>query len=67
MQEEILEKHERVNFWGTTDIIFRSTNMHLVKEFSKLMQGEFEMILIGELNYFLRLQIKQLDEGTFVC
>lgn len=41
--------------------------MELVKEFSKLMYGEFDMSLIGELNYFLGLQIKQLNEGTFVC
>ena len=31
------------------------------------MQGEFEMSLMGELNYFLGLQIKQLTNGTFVC
>ena len=49
------------------DIIFGSTNMHLIKEFSKLMYGEFEMSLTGESNYFIRLQIKKLDEGTFVC
>ena len=49
------------------DIIFGSTNIHLVEEFSKVMQGEFEMSLMGELNYFLGLQIKQLDEGTAVC
>ena len=35
------------------DIIFSSTNMHLVKEFSKLMHRVFEMSLMGELNYFL--------------
>ena len=33
------------------DIIFGSTNLHLVEEFSKVMQGEFEMSLMGELNY----------------
>ena len=48
------------------DIIFRSTNITLVKEFSKVMQGEFEMSMMGELNYFLGLQIKQLEKGTFV-
>ncbi|XP_050915760.1 uncharacterized mitochondrial protein AtMg00810-like [Lathyrus oleraceus] len=41
--------------------------MQLVKEFFKLMQSEFEMSLMGESNYFPGLQIKQLDEGTFVC
>jgi hypothetical protein len=29
------------------------------------MQGEFEMSMMGELNYFLGPQIKQLEEGTF--
>ncbi|XP_050915149.1 uncharacterized mitochondrial protein AtMg00810-like [Lathyrus oleraceus] len=49
------------------DIIFGSANMQLVKGFSKLMQGEFEISFIWELNYFLGLQIKKLNEGTFVC
>ncbi|RVX06302.1 hypothetical protein CK203_027514 [Vitis vinifera] len=30
------------------------------------MHSEFEMSLMGELNFFLGLQIKQLKEGTFV-
>src|SRR3954471_1321057 len=30
------------------------------------MQSEFEMSLMGELNFFLGLQIKQLIQGTFV-
>jgi hypothetical protein len=30
------------------------------------MQGEFEMSMMGELTYFLGLQIKQLEEGTFI-
>ncbi|XP_050915544.1 secreted RxLR effector protein 161-like [Lathyrus oleraceus] len=41
--------------------------MQLVKEFSKLMQREFEMNLMGELDYFLGLQIKQLNEVRFFC
>lgn len=48
------------------DIIFGYTNINLVKELSKLMRGEFEISMMGELNYFLRLQIKQLEEGTFM-
>ena len=40
------------------DIIFGSTNESLCKYFSKLMQGEFEMSMMGELNFFLGLQIK---------
>ncbi|XP_050916598.1 uncharacterized mitochondrial protein AtMg00810-like [Lathyrus oleraceus] len=49
------------------EIIFGSTNTQLVKEVSKLMHGEFEKSLMGELSYFQGLQIKQLKEGTFVC
>ena len=30
------------------------------------MQGEFEMSMMGELNYFLGLQIKQCKEGIFI-
>ena len=40
------------------DIIFGSTNNELNKEFSKIMTKEFEMSHMGELNYFLGLQIK---------
>ncbi|WP_374695330.1 reverse transcriptase domain-containing protein [Areca yellow leaf disease phytoplasma] len=40
------------------DIIFGATNETLCEEFAKLMQGEFEMSLMGELNYFLGLQVK---------
>ena len=47
------------------DIIFSSTNPILCQDFSKLMQGEFEMSMIGELTYFLTLQIKQYKSGTF--
>jgi hypothetical protein len=31
-----------------------------------MMANEFEMSMIGELSYFLDLQIKQLKNGTFV-
>ncbi|XP_020978111.1 uncharacterized protein LOC110271503 [Arachis ipaensis] len=48
------------------DIIFGSTNESFCKFFSNLMQSEFEMSMMGELNFFLGLQIKQGKEGTFV-
>ena len=46
------------------DIVFGSTIMRLVEEFKNLMNSEFEMSLIGELNFFLGLQITQLKDGT---
>ena len=39
------------------DIIFELTKDELGHGFSKLMQVEFEMSMIEELNHFLRLQI----------
>jgi len=39
-------------------LYFGSTNESLCEQFVKAMQGEFEMSMMGELNYFLRLQIK---------
>ena len=48
------------------DIIFGSTNQDFCEEFGKMMANEFEMSMIGELSYFLGLQIKQLKHGTFV-
>ena len=48
------------------DIIFGSTNENLCKEFSKTMQDEFEIIMMGELKFFLGLQIKQTKEGIFL-
>ena len=40
------------------DIIFGATNKNLCEEFAKLMEDKFEMSMMGELNFFLRLQIK---------
>jgi hypothetical protein len=48
------------------DIIFGSTNDALSHEFATMMSKEFEMSMIGELNFFLGIQIKQMDHGTFV-
>ena len=48
------------------DIIFGSTNENLCKDFSKLMQGEFEMSMMGEMTFFLGLQVKQTKEGIFI-
>ncbi|KAK8942669.1 hypothetical protein KSP39_PZI009511 [Platanthera zijinensis] len=48
------------------DIIFGSTDNNLCKKFSKLMQGKFEMSSMGELKYFLGLQVKQSEDGIFI-
>ncbi|GJY69988.1 retrovirus-related pol polyprotein from transposon TNT 1-94 [Tanacetum coccineum] len=47
------------------EIIFGSTCQELCDDFSKIMHDEFEMSMMGELNFFFGLQIKQLDDGIF--
>ena len=42
------------------------TNL-FVKILCTRCRGEFEMSIMGEINYFLGLQVKQLDHGTFLC
>ncbi|GJU30728.1 retrovirus-related pol polyprotein from transposon TNT 1-94 [Tanacetum coccineum] len=47
------------------DIIFGSTCQELCDDFAKIMHDEFEMSMMGELNFFLGLQIKQLEDDIF--
>ncbi|GJS34608.1 retrovirus-related pol polyprotein from transposon TNT 1-94 [Tanacetum coccineum] len=48
------------------DIIFGSTNPKYSKRFEKLMHSRFEMSLIGEMKFFLGLQIHQSPKGIFI-
>nr|GEU32065.1 hypothetical protein [Tanacetum cinerariifolium] len=48
------------------DIIFGSTNPKYSKRFEKLMNSRFEMSLMGEMKFFLRLQIHQSPSGIFI-
>nr|GEW52382.1 hypothetical protein [Tanacetum cinerariifolium] len=48
------------------DIIFKSTNKELCKAFEKLMKDKFQMSSMGELTFFLRLQVKQKDDRIFI-
>nr|GEV99088.1 retrovirus-related Pol polyprotein from transposon TNT 1-94 [Tanacetum cinerariifolium] len=47
------------------DIIFSSTCEEMCDDFAKIMHDKLEMNMIGELNFFLGLQIKQLEDGIF--
>ncbi|GKA24961.1 retrovirus-related pol polyprotein from transposon TNT 1-94 [Tanacetum coccineum] len=47
------------------DIIFGLTCQELCDDFAKIMHDEFEMSMMGELNFFLGLQIKQLEYCIF--
>nr|GFA20235.1 putative ribonuclease H-like domain-containing protein [Tanacetum cinerariifolium] len=48
------------------DIIFGSSNLLLCREFEALMQEKFQMNAMGELNFFLGLQVLQKKDGIFL-
>jgi hypothetical protein len=48
------------------DIIFGYTNKSFCDEFNKIMMDRFEMFMMEVLTFFLRFQIKQAKEGTFI-
>nr|GFB28306.1 hypothetical protein [Tanacetum cinerariifolium] len=48
------------------DIIFGSTRKELCNAFERLTHEKFQMSLIGELTFFLGLQVKQKNDGIFI-
>nr|GEX80892.1 putative ribonuclease H-like domain-containing protein [Tanacetum cinerariifolium] len=48
------------------DIIFGSSNPQLCREFKALMHEKFQMSAMGELNFFLGLQVLQKEDGIFL-
>jgi hypothetical protein len=47
-------------------IIFENDDDRLSQNFSKDMHKDFEINLLGELTFFLGLQISHLDEGILI-
>ena len=48
------------------DIVFDFTNDTLAKFFADEMKKMFKMSRVGELTYFLGLQVKQTDKGIYI-
>ena len=48
------------------DIIFGSNEEAMSRNFASVMQQEFEMSLLGELTYFLGLQVQQNKDVIFL-
>ncbi|GKF01058.1 putative ribonuclease H-like domain-containing protein, partial [Tanacetum coccineum] len=48
------------------DIIFGSKKKSLCTEFEKIMHKKFQMRYMGELTFFLGLQVKQKEDGIFI-
>nr|GEY26644.1 putative ribonuclease H-like domain-containing protein [Tanacetum cinerariifolium] len=48
------------------DIIFGVTNKALCESFEKMMKDKFQMSSMGELTFFLGLQVKKKKDGIFI-
>ena len=48
------------------DIIFASNLQILSLDFASEMKNEFEMSMLGELTFFIGLQVHQTNEGIFI-
>jgi hypothetical protein len=48
------------------DIIFGGSSHTLVSIFQEMMESEFQMSMMGELTFFLGIQVKQTKQGTFM-
>jgi hypothetical protein len=48
------------------DIIFGGSSHTLVSRFQKMMKSEFQMSMMGELTFFLCIQVKKAKQDTFV-
>jgi hypothetical protein len=48
------------------DIIFGGSFHSLVSSFQAIMENEFQMSMMGELTFFLGIQVKQTKDDTFV-
>jgi hypothetical protein len=48
------------------DIIFDGSYHVLVSSFQEMMENEFYMSMIGELTFFIGIQVRQTKQGTFV-
>lgn len=47
------------------DIVFGSNNKKVLDMFVDQMKSEFQMSIVGEMNYFLGLRVKWLKDGIF--
>jgi hypothetical protein len=48
------------------DIVFGGSSHTLVSRFQEMMDSEFQMSMMGELTFFLGIQVKQMKQGTFI-
>jgi hypothetical protein len=48
------------------DIIFGGSSHTIVSSFQEMMENEFQMSMMGEITFFLGIQVKQMKQGIFI-
>jgi hypothetical protein len=48
------------------NIIFGDSSHSFVSRFQEMMESEFQISMMGELTFFIGIQVKQTKQGTFV-
>ncbi|GJY42301.1 putative ribonuclease H-like domain-containing protein [Tanacetum coccineum] len=70
IDQTLFIKKQKEDIWlvqvYVDDIIFGSTNKELCTAFEKLMKDKFQMSSMGELTFFLGLQVQQKEDGIFI-
>ncbi|GJR58825.1 putative ribonuclease H-like domain-containing protein [Tanacetum coccineum] len=62
-----IKRYKKISCWfKCDDIIFGSTKKSWCDEFEALMKSIFQMSSMGELTFFLGLQVKQNKAGIFI-
>ncbi|PNX61044.1 hypothetical protein L195_g060473, partial [Trifolium pratense] len=49
------------------DLIFTGSNEVMFEEFKTSMKRKFSMTDLGKMRYFLGVEVKQFDDGIFIC
>jgi hypothetical protein len=62
----LISQEEVIIFGSDDDIIFGSDDDRMSHKFSKDMENEFKISLLGELCFFFGLCICQQDKGIFI-
>lgn len=64
--KNVLKRYPLIVQIYVDDTIFSDTSKKMCKDFSELIKGESAMSMIGELKFFLWLQIIYKDDGMFI-
>lgn len=59
-------EHQLIIVLYVDEIMFGGRHDKMCQEFSQDMHKDFEMLVLGEIYFFLRLHISQLNKGIFI-